>query len=771
MQMKSHELASRPPSESGAPEHLTGHEPPPERSENRLGEFFGVIRNHLSVILVLFLMPLLLCTIIVFNMTPIYMARSTIQIYDTKPKPLDSQEVTTQERSGNEGHDFYRTQYDILRSRQLATQVIFNLGLQNSELLNPSKPPGFFNRLWSDMTSMLARTRQAAPAAASTNLDVKSSVIDAYLSRLSIAPQMGTQLVVVGFSAPDARLSARIANAHVQAYIQRGIELNVESNRAVADYLQKNLAELKDRVQKSEAALNAYRRARGIVSFSVQNKSEIMMGRLAELNSDLTKAQNRRIELRTEYKLIESHNYDALPEVAQSSLIQQLREEVSVLSAKYASMLNRFNPGYHPLDDLKARLDQSRTLLDRQMQDTVEGIKGDYRAAIAQEADLTGEIDRIKEQALALKDDSIQDSVLSRDLESNQHLYENVLKRIQEIQVTATVQTSNVAVIDEAQPPRRPSSPQIVISLFLSGIIGLMFGLVTAFGLDYMDNSFKNKEEVVHYLRTPVLGVVPDFFRVARVGYGASRYYASRYISSQPQVAESPEDKSEPPRPTSQEIVVSGGYASLAAETYRMIRTAIMFSRAGGAPKTVLLTSALSNEGKTVTAVNTAIAFAQLGRRTVMIDADLRHGRVHEILDLEKAVGLSELLVGQADLPRCIRSTHIPDLYLIDAGMHPPNPADLLGSTRMAEILTALEADYDHIIIDSAPLIVSDSLSLSAMVDGVVVIVGANSPKQLVRDTCAQLRYVGARIFGVIMNRVESYPHYHKGSYYYRSDG
>ncbi len=748
------------------PDHFLPHESLPfGRSEIKLGEYLAVIRRYLSLILVFCLAPVLLCAIIVFQMTPLYTAQSTVQIYDTKPKPLDSQGITT-EQVGSPEYDFYRTQYDILKSSQLAGQVIMKLGLQNSKFLNPTNP-SLVGRLLGGVTGMLASLRHSAPKAEMNNPGVNPSVIAGYLYRLSIAPLMGTQLVVVGFSTPDPRLSARIVNAHVRAYIQRGVQLNVESNRAVADYLQKNLEELKDKVQNAQAALNAYRKARGIITFSVQNHGDLIMNRLSELTSEMTKAQAGRIELGAEYQLIESHNYDALPEVRQSQLIQTLREQVSELSAKYASMLNRFNPGYHPLDDLKARLDKSQATLNKQIQDTVDGVKGDYQAAMTQEASLNTEIDRIKVQALALKDVSVQDSTLSQDLESDQRLYEAVLKRVQEIQVAATVQTSNVAVIDEAQPPSRPSSPRIVLSLLLSGMIGLVLGLGTVFVLDYLDDRFKNKQEVVHYLITPVIGVIPDFAKVARLGYGANGY-GSRYLSSEARAAARLEDKNGHSPSTSREIMVSDAGGQIPAEMYRMLRTAIMFTRAGSAPKTVLFTSAVANEGKTVSAFNIAVSFAQLGRRTLVIDADLRRGRIHELLDLENGVGLTQLLVGQAELPHCIRPSRIPGLSLISAGPVPPNPADLLSSARMHDVLTQLQAEYEHIIIDSPPFIVSDSLALSTIVDGTLVIVGPETPKRLVRDMCAQLRYVGANILGVIMNRADPVQQrYYYGYHYY----
>jgi receptor protein-tyrosine kinase len=221
------------------------------------------------------------------------------------------------------------------------------------------------------------------------------------------------------------------------------------------------------------------------------------------------------------------------------------------------------------------------------------------------------------------------------------------------------------------------------------------------------------------------------------------------------------------------EIVISSERRMRAVgETYRVVRTGIQFSRAGNPPKIVMISSSLSREGKTVTAVNTSIVFAQLGK-TLLIDADLRRARCHEILDVKNDAGLSEVLVGQAELLQAIMPTRIGRLDLLSAGTLPPNPAELLGSPKMREILSKLGERYDHIILDSAPLLVSDSLMLATLVDGVMFIAGDRTPKHIVKDGCAQFSHVGARVFGVILNRFDprsaGYPAYYRDNSAYHS--
>jgi uncharacterized protein involved in exopolysaccharide biosynthesis len=467
----------------------------PEAQEFRLVDYFAVIRKRLGLITMMCLAPTLVCTLIVFGMTPVYTANSTIEITDTRPKILDDVQDLIQQTTNADQHDFYKTEFDVLRSRKLAAQVILSLGLDRLPLLNPRQQLTWSSMLMARLKEFITSRPVAAPADALISPGVTSEMVDRYLKHLSIEPRLGTRLVGVGFTTPDPNLSARIVNTHVQEYIRRGIELNAQANRAVAEYLEKNLEQLADRVQSSEAALNDYRRQRGIVSFSVENKNEVLQARMIDLNKQLTEAETARIELEAKNQLIKDHNYDALPEVRQSLLIQNLREQLGELSAQYAALLNRYNPGYHPLDDLAAKVQESRTNLNHEVAATVQGVVGDYNAAAAQEDSIKQAIEAVKTEAMDKKDDSIKETVLSRNLETNQLLYDSVLKRLQEMGVAASVRASNVSVVDEAEPPGIPSSPKIARSLILAGLIGATAGLFCAFILEYMDDTLKTKDE------------------------------------------------------------------------------------------------------------------------------------------------------------------------------------------------------------------------------------------------------------------------------------
>jgi polysaccharide biosynthesis transport protein len=375
---------------------------------------------------------------------------------------------------------------------------------------------------------------------------------------------------------------------------------------------------------------------------------------------------------------------------------------------------------------------------------------------------LRQEMDQTKSQVMALNDASLQDAVLEREVDADQQLYKSLVDRIKEIDVAADVPASNISVVDRAEPPRSPSSPRIMSSLALSVLLGLFGGLGIAFFLEYLDDRLKTPEEIARHLGLPSLGMVPDFFNL-----NGARASASRYVSREANI-----DLDAQYQPPSREMVVSRSRFGIATEAYRAIRTAILFSRAGGAPKTILITSATVSEGKTVTAINTALAFAQTGGRTLLVDTDLRHSRCHEVLGVANETGLTEALTGQRDLREVLTATEIEGLFILSAGTSPPNPSELLASRKMRDVLNDLEDEFDYILLDSAPLMpVSDTVALSTIADGVVVVVGPDTPRHVVRRACSRLADAGAKIYGVVLNQVDfNSPDYYHYSRYYRDE-
>ena len=738
-----------------------------------LREYWHVLRRHLTLIVTIAACVMIVAGVAVFVVTPMYTATAVILIEPQAPQVLDIKQLTVEQTAEDE-HDYYKTQYSLLRSRSLAAQVIHDLGLQSNLDFNGSgQPHGLITPLWGRFESWAGGLPAAgAVAGAGEPLEssgVSSGVVNLYLNDLSIQPDFGTRLVRIAFSTPDPKLSAAVANAHADNYVRQGMELRARANQAAQHFLEGKLVELRERVERSEAALNSYRHDKGIVEFSVNGRNEILLKRLEDLNSALTYAETRRIGLESQADLISKGDYFSLPGVVSSPMVQTLKSQAAELEAQYASMSSRYTLSYRPLEALKAKLDETNLRLKDTVGEIMRSVKLEYRAAVGRENELQLEVDREKSRALALNDASLKDAILAREVDTNRQLYESVLKRMKEMGVEAEVRSTNVSLVDKAVPPASPSSPRKAMVIVLSAVLGLTGAIGLAFFLEYLDDTLKTPEEIERYLRLPSLALVPDMHGLQN---GKHRNQIDPVTAGLKPAG--PGLLAPPHGPPLEKSARDGLRHRLALasahEAYRTIRSQILLSRAGEPPHTVLVTSAVPEEGKSITAVNTAITFAHKGRRVLLVDADLRRARCHELLQCDGRQGLSEVLTGQLEIDDAVIATEVPNLFLLSAGAVPPDPPELLGSLKMNELLKELEARYEHVIIDSAPVMpISDSIVLSKHVDGVVVVVGRSTSKQLVRRACTRISDTGARLLGVVLNRVSAYhaSYYPYNGYYH----
>ena len=762
-----------PPSEFKPPEPpALGPDAEPE-----LWEYWEVIRRHIKLIAGLFVIAeLLTFLVVVFVATPLYTGLSIIQIESQAPQVLQSN--SNNNRPGSEEvASFYRTQYEILKSRTLAAMVIRDLALDHNPYF--TKKPSLVGRFLSWPASLFSSKSRirAADLRRADILGIKAQIIDQYLDSLTIRPEYDTNLAEVAFSSLDPVLAAKITNAHVQAYIQDGYQRRSHSNRAAQRFLEGELGELEKSVEKSEAALNDYRRGRGIVAFSIDDKNQMVSDRLAAINKALVDAEETRIALQADVETINNNNYDAVPAVVSSALIQNLKVQLSQLQGRYANMASEYTPDYPDVVRLHAQLLEVQRREQQEINRVVSSIKSKYQSALDRETQIKNQLESEKTKVLSLNDASLHDAVLSREVETNRTLYKSVLESIKLLGLSSGSQVTNVSVIDTASIPLAPSSPKKKLSLVLSGFLALMIGIGVAFVLERSDNGLKSADEVQQYLRLPNLATVLRFSGTRERGLAGKpliqlpKFSANsngKYTDAVRRLASGP-DPDECPVANHDENgkAPSPSLFAVAGEAYRAIRTSLMLSRPESPPKTVVFTSAIAGEGKTVAVANTAIAFAGMLDRILLIDADLRRPRCHEVLNCEANPGLTEVLTGLCELKDAIQPTAVKGLFLLSAGVNPPNPSELLGSRKMREVLAAVESVYDHVLIDSAPILpVSDTVVLSTMVDGVVMVASAKTAKKLVRDACYRILHVSAKMLGVVLNNVDAEQQRYHAPYY-----
>jgi succinoglycan biosynthesis transport protein ExoP len=746
-------------------------------------QYWHAIRKRLSLILGIVIAAVLLTTVHEFMQTPLYTAEATVILKPGTPQMLEDKSSSQMDINADDADDeienFKKTQFEILKSRSLAATVVQSQNLEhNPDFIGRQPPPGLLSKIKHKIKSLLGMKSKTVPAASAQldesarTLGASPAIVSAYLGGLRITPVPDTDLVKVGYIAPNPEMAAELANAHAHAYIRQGISLHSQANEEAERFLQERLAELKDKLEKSEIALNNYRRDKGIIPglVSLDGKETVVMDRLTELSKSLTDAQVQRISYESQMQLIRDGQYDALPQVMSDVGATALKTQMNELDAQYASMAKQFKDDYPPMEQLRAKRAQIESQYRAEQMRAASSVQATYEAAVDKEKKLQEEMNKERTQALNLNDATVEYAILQREVDTNRELYESVLQRMKGVALAAEAQASNIVILDPAEVPGAPSSPQKMSAVMRSASLALGFAVALALVLDFLDNSLTTPDAVERYLRLPNIGVIPSFNNTNGSTYGSQRLAngigkLTNGLSREP-------DASSKRSPTyGRELIGAMSPYSLIGEAYRTFRTSLMLSRAGSPPKLILFTSAHVSEGKTVTATNSAVMFAHTGARVCLVDADLRRPRCHRLLAMDNVVGLTEVLAGARNLQEAIHQTHIEGLDLLGAGMEPPNPTELVGSDKMREVLSLLTTMYDVVIVDSPPVLpVSDSQLLSTMVDGVVVVVNSRkTSKQQVRAACTKLEFARAKIFGVVLNQVDvRHPDYKYYSHYYR---
>ncbi len=739
------ELIAQPGDFSGGSDFGTG--------ASTLRDYWQVIRRRKGLILQIWLSSLVLTVLICLIVTPIYQATAVLLIQRQAPQVLDIQNQLVTPELPDADHDFYKTQIQILKSQELAARVISKLHLDENGLFNGKSLKGVLPallRTWRRAADSIKRLLGASgPIPSETYLMGESpEVISNYKEMLSVDPLLETELVRIDFKSFDRSLAAQVANTHAAEYIAESQRLRSEPNAAAEHFLEGQLVELKERLARSETGLNNFRRQRGIVdnledldgsskSAAGPNPADIAVARMASISNSMAEATANRIQLEAEVLLLRKGDYDSVPEVVSDKRIQDLHEQLAMMQSQLAATTTQFSEHYPKVAQLEAQVRSLREKLAIETREIVGGIEKAYAASVSRENHLNVQLKQEKENVLQLHDAAVGYKVLAREVQTNQQLYDGVVQRMKEFEVAAKANASNISIVDAAVPPLKPWFPKKWLSLAVGGTAGLLFGVCAAFGVEYFNDRLVTPEEVESYLRLPALGAIPQFqFQRKAIPIGRAAH-AELALLPGPQVQSFKRDT-----------------LVRLKEAYRALHAALLLSQAPKPPRTILFTSAIAGEGKSITTLNTAWILAEAGARVLVIDADLRHSSCHRLLQLDGGVGLSEVLTGQALLGDAIHNAGSFDL--LRSGALPPNPAGLLSSVTLIETLRNAVSKYDFVLIDCAPLVpVSDGLLFASAVEGVVMVVNArNTPRALVRQSIVRLRRARANLLGVVLNEI-----------------
>jgi succinoglycan biosynthesis transport protein ExoP len=717
--------------------------------ESALGEYVRVLVKRKWTVLACLFTIFSVVAIASLKMTPVYEASGSIAInkpdsglvnFNNSPTfSLESYDPTELE-----------TEVKILQSDLLALQVVKELALD--------RRPEF-----GGTTPALPSALDLAPDPLQADSGRTSALISGFRGSLKVTLAPNTHIVEVHFRSPDKDLAANIVNTLMTTYTENNFKSRFDSTMQASDWLSKQLVDLQMKVETSQEKLVRYQKEHEILG--IDEKQNITTAKLDELNKALTAAESERMEREAVYRLVQSGDADTIASAAPildaagtgpqsaSGLLEGLRVKQADVRIQAAELSTQFGPSYPRVAQLNRQLKEIDAQILLETKQVANKIGGQYMASLQRENMLHDALEKQKQEANKLNESAIQYSILKRDLESYRTLYEGLMEKMKEAGVSAGLKSNNFRIVDVARVPTSPVEPNIPRNLAFAFMLGLTSGVGLAFLLEGLDNTVRTTEQAQLISGFAPLGMIPLGSRTTREGASAKRLV----------IATSKE---------AVELVTQVRPHSQMAESYRALRTSLLLSNLGAPPKVIMITSALPQEGKTTTSINCAVVLAQKGIRVLLIDADLRRPSIHKTLGMGPRSGLSNVLTGSATLQQTItRSPVLPNLAVLPAGTPPPNPAELLASTNMRDVLEELRGQYDHIVMDTPPtLSVTDAVVLSPRADAVILVIrSGQTTKQALRRCRDVLIQVNAKVSGVLLNAVDlSSPDYY---YYYEYQG
>jgi len=647
--------------------------------------------------------------------TPVYTAKMTIEIDREAARVMNTQDVSPREDFGN-GMEFYQTQYGLLKSRALAERVV--------DTENLTSNPAFLHSAGFDRRRPAARPRNQA--------GLREAAIRRVLGGVAVNPTRGSRLVQISFSSPSPEVAAQLANAVAENFIAMNLERRFESSAYARDFLQKQIALAKDKLEASERAAVAYAIQQQIINLhegspgsgsNLQSNpgESLSESDLGAMNTDLASATAARISAEEKWRQAQASGDLGLEQVLASPVVQELSKQKVQLQAQYEDNLRLYKPEYPSMVQLKAQIDET----DRQIQSAANTVRQslyrDYLQAAAQEKVLAGRVGQLKGDVLNLKERSITYNTLERDLDTNRVLYDGLLQRYKEVGVTAGVTTNNISIVDRAEVPHSPSKPKPFINGVLALVLGLAAGGLGAFVAEAMDQAIRRPADVESKLRIPLLGSVP---------------LLTKGVSPKEAMKDS---------------------RSSFWEAYFSIRTALQFSTTEGIPRSLLVVSTRPGEGKTTTSIALAHSLARLGARTLLVDADLRKPSVATQMGLESKVGLSNYLTGAMTLDEITQPSEQSGLTVITSGPQPPTPAELLADSRLRMFVAQAEERFDVVIFDGPPVMgLADAPLISSVVAGTILVIEAGKTgRGPIMAMLHRLRMARAKVLGAVLAKFD----------------
>jgi succinoglycan biosynthesis transport protein ExoP len=690
-----------------------------------LREYLDLLSRRWPLILTLAVLGLVVGGVRFYLTPAMYRARTTLQIEQRSALSVSEQNPWLDAWAGMR---YYPTQYRLLESRGLAERVVVDLSLAEDPLFNPRA---------TDSEPQDERLRAALAAKIQAGLTVN--------------PIKSTELVTLAFEGRHPELVAKIVNGLADAFIDWGIERRTEFVGKASTFIDQQVDAFKQEIEEKEKQLQEFGRDIDVVNLDPESNE--IIERITQLNRSYSEAIADRVEIEARYYELSGASAAAVAEANPTALIEGAKRDLLALERDYEAKLTVYKKDHPVMLDLEAQIAEQRESLNDIIEAEVATMQRNLAASLQtarrRERSLKEQFESARREAMALNSVSVEMKNLEMEIGTRRELLDQLLRRQSETGMTARLQTSresNIRVIDRALAPRSPYRPSMRTSLTTGGGAGLGLGIGLVFLLHFLDRSVKSAEELERLLGLPVLAVIADLSSKGRRS-GSYGYYGRKRRRGK-----TGRDSTGATAPTIELIPTSNPRLGV-SEAYRSLRTALLLSTAGGI-KVVTVTSAEAGEGKTATAVNLATVMAQLGRKTLVIDADLRKARLHRILGVSNRIGLVNVLAEGLELQSALQSTAVENLTVLPSGPHPPNPSELLAAEPMADLVQQAKAIFDVVIIDSPPVLaVTDAILAGKLSDGVLLCFRAGRVQREDARACRdQLQLAGVRVLGSLLN-------------------
>ncbi len=713
-----------------------GYDYADQPGQEGLLEYWQMLRRRKGTLIVVAFVGAVLGLLLTLPQTPVYQAKTTIEIQGFNQDFMNMREVNPVDQGSTISQQSdIQTQVKILQSESLARAVL--------EKLKKTRPV----ELGTESSRVTAWKKALNLSDTQEQPQTPEEGARAAIKNLKVRPSGQTRIVEITYDSTDPQLAADFANTLVDEYIETSLESRWQTTQRTGEWLSRQLEDMRIKLERSEDALQVYARQAGLMF--VSEKESVSEEKLRQMQAELSRAEADRVARQSRYELVRTSPAETLPDVLNDASLREYQTRITDLRRQLAELSTTYTPAHARVKRVEAQIVTLESALTRERGAILERIRNEFEEAQRREKMLAANYQNQVRQVTGEAERSIQYNILKREVDSNRQLYETMLQRVKEASVASALRASNVRQVDLARAPRRPYKPQTslytLLGMFVGGFAGVAFVVIQS----RADRSLQQPGETSLYMNVSELGVIPA--AEARPALGG--YYKRRKALPESQAAPSGGLERV-------ELATWKQQQSMVSEAFRAVLTSILFSGENGdRPRVMVLTSPNPSEGKSTVASNVAIALAEVRQRVLLIDADLRKPRQHEILHLANERGLSDLLRDQEEmtgelLGSAVQPTMVPGLYAMPSGPAAASATTLLYSGRMKQLIATASEEFDAVLIDTPPMLqIPDARVLGRMSDAVILVVRAGRTSREAAQAARQrFSEDGTKVLGAVLN-------------------